>query len=82
MVGTKGDGGRGESKSSSPEVVLGHRIFNKGTTGSANMWFDRRGEVFAFPGAEGGKGERLCPNSDRRRWIVSKVFKVDFRHRR
>lgn len=79
-MGTKGDGGRGESESSSPEMVLGNRIFDKGTTGPANMWFDRRGEVFAFPGAKGGKGERLCPNSDRRRWIVNKVFNVDFRY--
>ena len=81
-VGTKGDGGRGESEGSSPEMVLGDGILDKGTTGPANMWFDRRVGVFAFPGTEGGKGERLCPDSDRRRWIVNKVFNIDFRYRR
>ena len=63
-------------------MVLGDRVFDKRTAGPANMWFERRGEVLALPGAEGGKGERLCPNSDRRRWIVNKVFNVDFRHGR
>ena len=81
-VRTLGDGGRGESESSSPEMVLGNGIFDKGTAGSANMWFDRREELFAFPGAERGKGERLCPNSDRRRRIVNKVFNVNFRYGR
>jgi len=82
MVGTKRDGGRGRSESSPPEMVLGNGIFDKGTAGPANMRFDGRGKVFAFPGTKSGKGERLCPNSDRRRWIVNKVFNVDFRYRR
>jgi hypothetical protein len=80
-AGTKGDGRRVESEGSPPGIVLGDRVLDKGTTGSTNMWFDRR-DVFAFPGAEGRKGEGLCPYSDRRRWIVNKVFKVGFRHGR
>lgn len=80
-AGTKGDGRRVESEGSAPCMVLGDRVFDKGTTGSANMWFNRRG-VFAFPGAEDRKRERLCPYSDRRSWIVNKVFKVDFCHGR
>jgi len=80
-AGTKGDDRRVESEGSPPGMVLGNRVFDKGTTGSTNMWFNRR-DVFAFPGVEDWKRERLCPYSDRRRWIVNKVFKVDFRHRR
>ena len=80
-VGAKGDGRRVESEGPSPEVVLGDRVFDKGTTGPANVRFKER-NVFAFSGVEGWKREGLCPYSDRRRWIVNKVFKVDFRHRR
>ena len=80
-AGTKGDGWRVESEGSPPGIVLGDRVFDKGTARPANMWFNRR-EVFAFPGAEGRKGEGLCPYSDRRRWIVNQVFKVCFRHGR
>ena len=81
-AGTKGDGRRVESEGSSPEMVLGDGVFDKGTTWSTNMWLDRRGDVFAFPRVEDRKREGLCPYSDRRRWVVDKVFKVDFRHRR
>jgi len=80
-AGTKGDGRRVESEGSAQGRVLGDRVFDKGTTWPANMWFNRR-EVFAFPGAEGRKREGLCSYSDRRSWIVNKVFKVDFRHGR
>ena len=62
-------------------MMLANRVFDKGAAGPANMWFDRR-DIFAFPGVEDGKGERFCPYPDRRRRIVSKVFKLDFRHGR
>lgn len=77
-AGAKGDGRRVESEGSAPGVVLGDRVFDKGAAGPANMWFNRR-DVFAFPGAEDRKREGLCPYSDRRSWIVNKVFKIDFR---
>ena len=68
-----------ESEGSPPEMVLGDGVFDKGTTGSTNMWLDRRGDVFAFPRVEDRKREGLCPYSDRRRWIVNQVLAVDFR---
>lgn len=79
-TGTKGDDRRVESEGLSPEMVMRDGMFDKGTTGSANMWFDRRRKVFAFPGAEDLKGERLCPNPDRRRRSFSQVFQVGFRY--
>ena len=79
---TRGHGRRVKSEGSSPEMVLGGRVFDKGTAGSANIRLDRRGDVFALPGAEDGKGEGLCPHSDRRRRVVNEVLKVNFCHGR
>lgn len=67
-----------EGERLSPGVVLGNRVLNEGPTGSANVWFNRRG-VFALPRVENGKGEGLCPNSDRRSGIVVQVFEVGLR---
>ena len=78
-VGTKGEGRGVVGEGSSPEMVLGNRVLNKGPARSANMWFNRR-DVFAFSGVEDRKREGLCPYSDRRRWIVNQVLAVDFRH--
>lgn len=71
-----------ESEGLSPGMMLEGRVFNKGMTRSANVWFNRRGKVFAFHRAEDRKGEGFCPNSDRRRRRVGKVFRVNFHHRR
>ena len=58
------------SKRSPPKMALGDRVFDKGTTRSANMWFNRR-DVLAFPGVEDREREGLCPYPDRRRGTVS-----------
>lgn len=68
-----------ESEGPSPEMVVRDGVFDKGMAGSANVGFNRRRRVFAFPGAEGRKRERLCPNADRRRRGLNEIFKVDFR---
>ena len=60
------------------QMMLGNRIFDEGTTGPVKMWFDRRGEFFAFPGAEGWKREGLCRHSISTSPHEDKVFKVGF----